>query len=160
MTEVWDLLKTHYAEELAAYRELQSSITAIDQGQGVLPPGTLTIPPIQHLKPVFHFTETNMVGFPPSQQDRSIVGEFTNIAMAMEQLRAIVAGTATFAVNAYKNLEGLEYNVNLMEFLTQDFTRVYLQAIGVQSDDPLERRRRFGLLMEALVDRIESSEAV
>lgn len=160
MTEVWDLLRQHYPDELATYKALQSTVTSIDQGQVVLPPDSLTIPPIQHLKPAFHFTEQNMAGFLPIQQDHSIVGEFTSTAAAMDALRGVVAGTASFVGNAWRRLEGLQYNVNLMEFLMQDFTRVYLQAINVQSDSPLERRRRFGLLMDALVDRIESSEAV
>lgn len=160
MTEVWDLLKTHYPDELATYKTLQSTITAIDQGQSVLPPESLTIPPIQHLKSIFHFTEQNMPAFPPTHQDHSIVGEFMCTAMAMDTLRSIVKGTANFTVNAWRKLESLQYNVNLMEFLMQDFTRVYLQSINVQSDDPIERRRRFGMLMDALLDRIESSESV
>lgn len=139
---------------------LQSTITAIDQGEAVLSQENLTIPPIQHLKAVFHFTEQNMVGFAPFHREYSIMGEFLDMTMGMEVLRTIIANSVAFTVNAWRKLEGLQYNVNLMEFLTQDFTRVYLQAINVQSDDPLERRRRFGLLMDALIDRVQSSESV
>lgn len=159
MTEVWELLSTHYSDELSTYKTLQSTVASIDRGEMVLPPEALTIPPIQQLKPVFHFSDH--ASFSHLGQDPAgIVGEFMTFAAAMESLRSIVAGTAGFTLNAWRCLEGLEYNVNLVEFLMQDFTRVYLQAINVQSDDPLERRRRFGLLMDALIDRVESSEAV
>ena len=135
-------------------------IASIDKGEEVLAPEKLIIPPIQHLKPVFHFSEQNMVGFIPVHYDYSIVGEYTSIATGLHALRQIVAHTAGFTINAWRTLEGLQYNIKLMEFLMQDFTRAYLQSMNVQSDDPLERRRRFGLLMDALIDRVESSEAV
>lgn len=160
MSEVWDILNTHFPNEAALYKTLQSTVAAIDQGETALSLEHLTIPPIQQLKSVFHFTEQNMVGFPPVHLDHSIVGEFTSLAAARECLRLIVANTATFTLNAWRSLENLQYNVNLMEFLMQDFTRVYLESINVHSDSPLERRRRFGLLMDALIDRVESSEAV
>lgn len=160
MSEVWDLLGSHYPEEFATYKILQCTVTSIDQGETVLPVEQLTIPPIQHLKHVFHFTEQNMAGFVPVHPDHSIVGELMDTSKSLEALRTVVANTTSFTLNAWKSLQSLQYNAHLMEFFTQDFTRIYLQAIGVQSDDPLERRRRFGLLMEALVDRVESSEAV
>ena len=160
MSEVWDLLNSHFPEEMATYKGLQSTISAIDQGQMVLPHEHLTIPPIQHLKPVFNFTEQKMSGFSPNRQDCSIVGEFLNTTSGFGALRVIISNTAQFTVNAWKKLRDLKYNVTLMEFLMQDFTRIYLQSLNVHNDDPLERRRRLGLLMDALVDRVESSESV
>lgn len=160
MSEVWDLLNSHFPDETATYQTLQATIASIDRGDTAFSLDHLTIPPIQQLKSVFHFTEQNMVGFPPIHPDHSIVGELTSLAAGHEALRLIVANTANFTFNAWKSLEELQYNVNLMEFLMQDFTRVYLQSINVHSDSPLERRRRFGLLMDALVDRVESSESV
>ena len=160
MSEVWELLGSHYPEELATYKTLQGVVASIDRGEEVLPHHQLIIPPIQHLRAVFHFSEQSMVGFAPVQQDHSIVGEYASVTTGLDALKQIVAHTASFTVNAWKTLERLQYNVKLMEFFTQDFTRVYLQAINVQSDDPLERRRRFGLLMDALIDRVESNESV
>lgn len=161
MSEVWSLLDSHFPEEAATYKTLQATIAAVDQGETVLTREHLTIPPIQQLKAVFHFTEQSMGGFaPPAHQDRSIVGEYMSLAAGLEALRVLVASTTQFTLNAWRTLQGLQYNANLMEFLMQDFTRVYLQAISVHSDSPLERRRRLGLLMDALIDRVESSESV
>ena len=101
-----------------------------------------------------------MSGFSPNRQDCSIVGEFLNTTSGFGALRVIISNTAQFTVNAWKKLRDLKYNVTLMEFLMQDFTRIYLQSLNVHNDDPLERRRRLGLLMDALVDRVESSESV
>ncbi len=160
MSDVWELLGSHYPDEVSTYKTLQGVVTSIDQGEEVIAPEKLVIPPIQHLKAVFHFSEQNMVGFVPVHQDYSIVGEYTSITTGLNALRSIVAHTTSFTVNGWRTLEGLQYNVKLVEFLTQDFTRVYLQAINVQSEDPLERRRRFGLLVDALIDRVESNESV
>jgi hypothetical protein len=160
MSEVWGLLKSHYSAEAALYKTLQATIATIDKGDPALSLEHLTIPPIQQLKSVFHYTEQNLISFPPVPMEHSIIGDFTSLAAGHESLRLIIANTAAFTYNSWRILEGLQYNVNLIEFLTQDFTRVYLQSINVHSDSPLERRRRLGLLMDALIDRVESSESV
>ena len=160
MTEVWKLLNSQFPDEAATYKDLQGIFATLNTGEAVLSYDHLAIPPIQHLKAIFNFTEQNMIGFGSAHPDHSVVGEYTNVTSGLASLRDIVAHTASFTVNAWKHLEGLQYNVNLMEFLMQDFTRVYLQAINVNSDSPMERRRRFGLLMDALMDRVESNESV
>lgn len=160
MTEVWELLNSHFPEEAATYKDLQGIIATLDTGEAELAYEHLAIPPIQHLKAVFNFTEQSTVVFGSAHPDHSIVGEYTSVTSGLASLRDIEAHMVSFTVNAWRHLEGLQYNVNLMEFLMQDFTRVYLQAINVHSDSPLERRRRFGLLMDALVDRVESNESV
>ncbi len=160
MSDLWSLLENHFPREAATYKTLKETLASIDQGKAFLSTDHLVIPPIQHLKPIFHFNDQSMIGFAPVRHDHSVVGEYTDMTTALEFMHTIVSGSVQFTVNAWKQLEGLQYNVTLMEFLTQDYTRVYLQSINVHSDDPMERRRRFGLLMDALIDRVESNESV
>lgn len=160
MSDLWALLDSHYPDETATYKSLQTTVTSLEDGDRVLPLDDLMIPAIQPLRSLFHFTDSHMMGAAPVRQDLVVVKDFIELATKMELLRDVVSGTSKMTVNAWKKLESLQYNANLMEFFTQDFTRVYLQSINVHSDDPLERRRRCGLLMTALVDRVESSETV
>ena len=119
----------------------------------------LTIPAVQHLKTVYHFIEPSMPGH-LSSEDKSLVGEYWSLACGLDGIRNIVSHTSQFSFNARSKLEGRKYDAGLMDFFLSDFTRVYLQSIGVHVDDPMERRRRFAVLMDALVVRVEASETV
>ena len=161
MADLWALLGTHYTEDMETYKSLLGVVSALEEGSPVLSPDDLVIPAIQPLRDLFHFTDPCAPGnSPPMRQDLVVVREFSDLASRMDWLRDIVSGTSRMTVNAWKKLQSLQYNFSLVEFFSQDFTRVYLQTMNVVSDDPMERRRRCGLLMDALIDRVESSESV
>lgn len=161
MVEVWDLLRANFPKAASAHKELLSIISNLNEGITMFSTENLTIPAIQHLKTVFHFSEpSSLQGYNPSGDDRSFVGEYWSLACGLDGIRTIVSHTSQFSFNARTKLGGRKYDAQLMDFFAQDFTRVYLQSIGVHVDDPLERRRRFGVLMDALVVRVDASESV
>lgn len=160
MSEVWDLLNQHFSEAASTYKDLMSVIGNIKSGVAMYSTEQLTIPAIQHLKAVFHFSEQPIPGFPIAEEDLSLLGEYSSLCTGLDGVRAIVANTSFFSYNARRRLDGLRYDANLMDFFMQDTIRLYLQSISVHVDDPVERRRRFGVLLDALVMRVNSSESV
>ena len=94
---------------------------------------------------------------PSVTEDCSLLGQHANLLVGLDGIHSIIKHASRFSYNARKRLEPLQYTVKLMDFFTQDFVRSYLHSIGVTSDDHLERRRRFDVLLSALVDRVEAS---
>jgi len=160
MTDVWDLLNTQFPNSATSHKDLLATITNLNEGIPLFSTDQLTIPAIQHLKTVFHYSEPMLPGFNNTHEDRSLVGEYWSMACGLDGIRTIISHTSHFSFNARTKLEGRKYDAGLMDFFLSDFTRVYLSAIGVHVDDPQERRRRFGVLMDALVMRVEASESV
>ena len=160
MSEVWDLLNQHFSNASSTHKDLMSMIGNIKNGVAMYSTDQLTIPAIQHLKAVFHFSEQPIPGFPIAEEDLSILGEYSSLCTGLDGVRTIVANTSLFSYNARQRLDGLRYDANLMDFFMQDTIRLYLQSISVHVDDPVERRRRFGVLLDALVMRVNSSESV
>ncbi len=163
MADLWQLLRTQHPEDMATYESLHGILSSLEQGCTTLPLDDLVIPAIQPLREFFHFSDPSVPGPSPPltmRQDLAAVRDFSDLASKMDSLRDIVSGAARMTENAWHKLHHLQYNFNLVEFFSQDFTRVYLQSMNVVSDDPMERRRRCALLMDALIDRVESSEAV
>ena len=95
------------------------------------------------------------LAMPPLRGDHSLLGQHTNLLVGLDGIHSNIKHTSRFSYNARKRLESLQYNVKLMDFFTQDFACSYLHSIGVTSDNHLERRRRFDVLLSALVDRVE-----
>lgn len=160
MTEVWDLLNQHFPDAASSHRDLLSMIDNIKNGVAMYSTEQLTIPAIQHLKAVFHFSELPIAGFPIAEEDLSLVGEYSSLCTGLDGVRTIVANASLFSYNARRRLDGLRYDANLVDFFMQDTIRLYLQSISVHVDDPTERRRRFNVLLDALVMRVNSSESV
>lgn len=160
MVDIWDLLASHFPSAVAAHKDLLSVITNLNEGIAMFSTEQLTIPAIQHLKMVFHFTEPSLPGGRNVGEDHSLVGEYWSLACGLDGIRTIMSHTSHFSFNARSKLEGRKYDAGLMDFFVSDFTRVYLQSIGVHCDDPLERRRKFGIVMEGLVARVDASETV
>lgn len=154
MSDLWALLHSHHPDDFATYTSLQAVASSLEEGNYIVSLDDITIPAIQPLREVFNFKDPYM-GVVPIRQDLIDVMQLSDLALKMEVLHDIVSATSRMTVNAWRKLEGLQYNVNLMEFLMQDFTRVYLQSINnTHCDDPLERRRKCSLLMDVLADRI------
>ncbi len=160
MVDIWDLLKSHFSASFAAHKDLLSVISNLNEGIAMFSTEQLTIPAIQHLKSVFHYSEPSIPGYNAVVEDQSLVGEYWSLACGLDGIRTIMSHTSQFSFNARSKLEGRRYDSGLMDFFLGDFTRVYLQSIGVHCDDPMERRRKFGIVMEGLVARVEASESV
>ena len=160
MSEVWELLSAHFPTAASTHKDLMSFIANIKNGVSMYSTDQLTIPAIQHLKSVYHFSELPIPGFPIAEEDMSLLGEYSSMCTGLDGVRTIVSNTATFSYNSRRRLDGLRYDANLMDFFMQDTIRLYLQSISVHVDDPIERRRRFGVLLDALVMRVNSSESV
>lgn len=161
MVEVWGLVAANFPNAISTHKELLSIIANLNKGISMFSSERVTIPAIQHLKTVFHFSEpSTLQGFTPTGEDFSVLGEYWSLACGLDGIRAIVSHTAQFSYNARSKLSNRKYDAKLMDFFGQDFTRVYLQSIGVNVDDSMERRRRFGVLMDALVMRVDASESV
>ena len=160
MADVWDLLDRQFPEAASQHKHLLSVISKLNEGASIIPTEQVTIPAIQHFKTVFHFIEPSIPGHGLGTEDKSLVGDYWSLACGLEGIRNIVSHTSQYSFNAHSKLERRKYDAGLMDFFLGDFTRIYLQSIGVHVDDPMERRRRFVVLMDALVLRVEASETV
>lgn len=158
MSEIWELLQHHYPEIASTHKELQSTISNLKEGVSMFATEQLAIPAIQHLKTVFHYEEQPLPGQPP--EDYSPLGEFSSLSFGLDSIHTIISNCSQFCYNVRKRLQHLQYDATLMDFFMQDYPRTYLQLMGVCTDSPQERRRRFGVLLDALVDRLESFECL
>jgi len=158
MSDIWELLQLHNPEVASTHKELQGTISNLREGVSMFAPDQLTIPAIQHLKTVFHYEEQPLPGQPP--EDYSPLGEFLSLTSGLDGIHTIVSHCSQFCYNCRKRLEDRRYDATLMDFFVQDYTRTYLQHMGVCADSPPERRRRFGVLLDALIDRLESFECL
>ena len=158
MSQTWQLLHSAFPEATQTHKQLQDILTSLSQGVSMYATDQIAIPAIQHLKTAFHFKVHPLPGHTSSvMEDRSLIGQHANLLVGLDGIHSIIKHASRFSYNARKRLEPLQYTVKLMDFFTQDFVRSYLHSIGVTSDDHLERRRRFDVLLSALVDRVEAS---
>ena len=156
MSRTWQLLHSAFPEATQTHKQLQDILTSLSQGVSMYATDQLAIPAIQHLKTAFHFQEPPLAGHASSvAEDHSLLGQHSNLLVGLDGIHSIIKHASRFSYNARKRLEPLQYNVKLMDFFSQDFVRSYLHCIGVMSEDHLERRRRFDVLLSALVDRVE-----
>ena len=160
MAEVWDILEHHFPYAARSYKERQNIISNLCDGVSMFATDQLSVPAIQHLKTVFHYEEQNICGFAPPVEDRSLIGEYSSLLVGLDGIHTIVANCSRFSYNAWKRLSTHKYDATLMDFFMQDYTRTYLQHMGVNADNALERRRRFGVLLNALLDRVEALESL
>ena len=156
MSRTWQLLHSAFPEATQTHKQLQDILTSLSQGVSMYATDQLAIPAIQHLKTAFHFQEPPLAGHASSvAEDHSLLGQHSNLLVGLDGIHSIIKHASRFSYNARKRLEPLQYKVKLMDFFSQDFVRSYLHSIGVTSEDHLERRRRFDVLLSALVDRVE-----
>lgn len=155
MSQTWQLLCSVFPDASHTHKQLQDILTSLSQGVSMYNSDQISIPAIQHLRTVFHFEEPSLPGHIHSTEDHTLLGQHTNLLVGLDGIHSIIKHASRFSYNARKRLEPHQYNVKLMDFFSQDFTKSYMNAIGVKSDDHLERRRRFDVLLSALVDRVE-----
>ena len=159
MTGVWGLLHAHFSNTASKYKELQGFMSGLSDNVAMYDVNQLSIPAIQHLKTAFHYEEQSIPGFAPVREDRSLLGEYSSLLTGLDGIRTVVSHCSQFCYNARRRLDRHQYDATFMDFLMQDYTRTYLQQMGVSADSQLERRRRFGVLLDALVDRVEALES-
>ncbi len=158
MVPVWELLVSHFPDTASKYKELQNIVSTLMEGVSMFSTDQLSVPAVQHLKTVFYYEDPTLPGYAPPIQDRSLLGEYSSLLTGLDGIHTILAHTSQYCYNAWKRLSSRKYDATLMDFFLQDYTRTYLQHMGVSADDTVERRRRFGVLLDALVDRVESLE--
>lgn len=158
MGQTWQLFRSVFPEASHTHKQLQDILTSLSQGVSIYATDQIAIPAVQHLRTAFHFEEPSLPGHAPSTEDHTLLGQHTNLLVGLDGIHTIIQHASRFSYNARKRLEVLQYNVKLMDFFTQDFTRSYMHSMGVTSDDQLERRRRFNILLSALADRMEGPQ--
>lgn len=159
MTQTWQLLRSVFPDSSQTHKQLQDILTSLSQGVSMYATDQISIPAIQHLRTAFHFEEPSLPGHTPSagSEDHTLLGRHSNLLVGLDGIHTIIKHASRFSYNARKRLEPLQYNVKLMDFFSQDFVRNYMHSIGVTSEDQMERRRRFDVLLSALVDRVEAT---
>ena len=158
MTQTWQLFRSVFPETSHTHQQLHDILTSLSQGVAIYATDQIAIPAIQHLRTAFHFEEPSLLGHTSSAEDHTLLGQHTNLLVGLDGIHTIIQHASRFSYNARKRLESLQYNVKLMDFFTQDFTRSYMHSMGVMSDDHMERRRRFDVLLSALVDRAAGAQ--
>lgn len=154
MKKTWEVLKTHYNEVYTLYEgTLKGMISALSEGAPVYAIEQLTVPAIQHLRKLY-CTDNNAIE--SSQDLRLILEDFTTRTVGLDGLHSIVSHTTDLSNNAKKRLTVYSYDALLFDFLMQDCTRTHLQNMGTSSDDPLERYRRFNIVLDALLSKLDN----
>lgn len=152
MTKTWDLLKKHYSDSYNVYEnQLKGMISALSEGAGVYAIEQLTIPAIQHLRKLY--TNDSQL---KSQDLRIILEDFTSRTVGLDGLHAILAHTSDLCRNAKRRLTVYSYDSLLFDFFMQDIARTHLQNMGTSDDDPLERYRRFNIVLDALMSKLDN----
>lgn len=149
------MLRSHYSDSASTYdNELLSMITALNSGASVYAMEKLTIPAVQHLTGVFKLEEeqTRQSSF----DLLSLVDDFTSHASGLGGIHQIISHTAELSYNAKRRLACHSYNAVLFDFFMQDTVRMHLQHMGTSSENPLERYRRFSIVLDAVISKLGS----
>lgn len=150
MKRTWGVLKTHYTNAYAAYDDtLKGMISALSEGASIYNIEQLAIPAIQHLRKLYAEDCS-------TQDVRLILEDFTTRIVGLDGLHSIIAHTADLSQNAMTKLGSCTYDSLLFDFLMQDCARMHLQNMGTSSDDPLERYRRFNIVLDALLSKLDN----
>lgn len=153
MVRTWSLLKTHYIDTHDLYQgTLKGMISALSEGASIYAIEQLTIPAIQHLRKLYTDDSHSSI----SQDLRVILEDFTTRTVGLDGLHSIIAHTADLSYNAKKRLGHYSFDALLFDFMMQDCARIHLQNMGTSSDDPLERYRRFNIVLDALMSKVDS----
>lgn len=153
MKNTWNLLKTHYSDTFDVYdRTLKGMILALNEGASIYAIEQLTIPAIQHLRKLY----TDDTHCNTSEDTRLILEDFTTRTVGLDGLHSIVSHTADLSINAKRRFGSYSYNSLLFDFLMQDCARIHLQNMGTSSDDPLERYRRFNIVLDAMMSKLDN----
>lgn len=148
------MLRSHYSDSASTYdNQLCSMISALTGGASVYAIEQLTIPAIQHLSGVFKLDDEQRSS---SFDLLDVVDDFTAHATGLANIHQIVAHTTDLSYNAKRRLDSHPFNAVLFDFFMQDTVRVHLQQMGTSSEDPLERYRRFSIVLDAVISKLDS----
>lgn len=127
-------------------------ISALMQGVSIYAIDGLTVPAIQHLKKLYSEEEC-----PPVNNDvQGLVEDFTTRVTGLDGLHSILKHTVDLSANAKRRLSSYPFDAVLFDFFMQDVSRMHLQNIGTPSEDPLERYRRFNIVLDSLFHKLEN----
>ena len=155
MKRTWEIIRTHYDETYRLYEDtLKGMISALSEGAAVYAIEQLTVPAIQHLRKLYTDGTTNATS--SSQDLRLLLEDFTMRTVGLDGLHSIIAHTSDLSNNAKKRLTVYSYDALLFDFLMQDCARTHLQNMGTSADDPLERYRRFNIVLDALLSKLDN----
>lgn len=154
----WDLFRKHFTEEANLYdNQLKQSVSTLMNGISVYAIEQLTVPAVQHLAKMYDFEEMTPLGVQVTTKDlHSVLEDFTTTAGGLHGVRSIVAHTADMCYNAKRRLGSHPFDSSLFDFFMQDMVRVHLQRLGTTSENALERYRRFSIVLDALISKLDS----
>ena len=152
LTKTWDLLRIHYSDVYNIYEnQLKGMISALMQGASVYAIESLTVPAIQHLRKLYSDESCN-----PTTDLHNLLEDFTTRVTGLDGLHKIISHTADLSSNARKRLSSYSFDTLLFDFFMQDVARMHLQNMGTSSEDPLERYRRFNIVLDSLFHKLEN----
>lgn len=126
-------------------------ISALMQGVSIYAIDGLTVPAIQHLKKLYSEEVS-----PVNNDMQGLLEDFTTRVTGLDGLRSILKHTADLSANAKRRLSSYSFDAVLFDFFMQDVGRMHLQNMGTSSEDPLERYRRFNIVLDSLFHKLES----
>lgn len=151
-------MRHHFPDEHNLYEnQLKQSVSTLMKGVSVFAIKQLTVPAIQHLAKMYDFEEMTPLGGVVTPKDlHSALEDFTTIASGLDGIRSIVCHTADMSYNAKRRLGSRSFDSNLFDFFMQDLVKVHLQRMNTTSDNALERYRKFSIVLDALISKLES----
>ena len=135
--------------------QLQQTYSALQAGAKVFALEYVSVPPVQSLGNTYFPNYSLSDSSVDSQNSEGLMEDFTNFATSLEKYRNLLYHCASFSYNSRKRLSNYKYDQKLFEYFLQDHPREILHRmeLGINLEDPSERKRRFSVILQALIER-------
>lgn len=154
LSHTWLEFHSTYPELSDTYNnQLVHTLSALRAGAKVFALEYVSVPAVQCLG------DTYVPNYTPSDSSSetldSLLEEFSTYATNLESYRNLLFHCASYSYNSRKRLSNYKYHQTLYEYFLQDHPRQILHGmeLGVNLEDPSERKRRFSVILQALSER-------
>ncbi|XP_065916914.1 breast cancer anti-estrogen resistance protein 3 homolog isoform X2 [Dysidea avara] len=154
LSHTWLEFHSTYPELSDTYNnQLVHTFSALRAGAKVFALEYVSIPAVQCLGDTY--VPKYMPGDSSGESLDSLLEEFSNFSTNLDCYRNLLSHCASYSYNSRKRLSNYKYQQTLFEYFLQDHPKQILHRmdLGVNLEDPSERKRRFSVILQALAER-------
>ena len=156
LSQTWLEFHSSYPELSDTFNnQLQHTFSALRAGAKVFALEYVSVPSVQCLGDTY-FPNYGLSHSSVSNSDpEGLMEDFSNFATSLENYRNLLIHCASFSYNSRKRLSNYKYDQKLFEYFLQDHPREILHRmeLGINLENPAERKRRFSVILQALIER-------
>lgn len=156
MSQTWLEFHSSYPELSETFNnQLQHIFSALRAGAKVFALEYVTVPSIQCLGDTY-FPNYSLADTSVNSDDvEGLMEDFGTFTTSLENYRNLLFHCASFSYNSRKKLSNYKYDQKLFEYFLQDHPKQLLHGmeLGINLEDPAERKRRFSVILQALIER-------